>query len=357
MVLSKSAEKYLSCRDLWVITTYFNPGQDSHRLENYIQFADSLNRAAIQLTTVECAFGENPFDLSPTANVIQVRSKDILWQKERLLNLAVSQLPKEARKVAWIDADILFSNPSWAVDTSALLNEYQTVQLWTDAVRLPEGQHSPSGKEEVLHSIAVELSGDPSKIRKGGMTIHGHTGFAWAACRDLLDRYGLYDTGFAVGVDHFMAHAFWGDFDSPCMQVAMGTGILQDSFLRHSSAIPISWLRRVMPEQVKSRLAPWRHWRRDNEHFRDHFLNWGKAVYSIVQGQVGCTPGTVLHLWHSDKARLAPRQVRRVLHKHAFAPQKDLKIGANGCWEWARDESDLRRWFEDHAPLEHKIES
>jgi len=348
------AKEYHACTDLWVITTYFNPGRDVHRLENYMLFAESLKRSGIPLLSVECTFGEDAFELSPASDVIQVRSPDVLWQKERLLNLAVAQLPQEVSKVAWIDGDVLFSNPAWAVQTSALLDEFPVVQLWEQAVRLPKGTRYYTGKEKIWQSMASVLAHDQSKIRKGGLHIHGHTGFAWAARRDLWDRCGLYDTGFDVGADHLMAHAFWGDFDSPCMQAVISVGVMQNSPLRHNSSALLSWLQAIVPEATKSRLAPWRRWRQENERFQEHYLTWAQAVYAVVQGQVGVTPGTLLHLWHSNKTRLAPRRVRMGLHKHAFDPQVDLRINPTGCWEWASEKSELRSWVDKFEPLQHE---
>ena len=50
-----------------------------------------------------------------------------LWQKERMLNLAVARLPARCTKVAWIDADSFFTNERWVADTSALLDHQLVV--------------------------------------------------------------------------------------------------------------------------------------------------------------------------------------------------------------------------------------
>ena len=69
----------------------------------------SLLEAGINLITVECAFGAEPFELGPSPSVIQVRGRDVMGMKERLLNLAIERLPPHVTKVAWVDAD--FSAP------------------------------------------------------------------------------------------------------------------------------------------------------------------------------------------------------------------------------------------------------
>ncbi|WP_129677916.1 hypothetical protein [Candidatus Chloroploca sp. Khr17] len=119
------APAYTPCADLWCVTAYFNPAHYRTRPANYARFAAPLRAAGIPLLTVECAFGDDPFELPPGPDVIQVQARDVLWQKERLINLGVSHLPPQAQKVAWLDGDILFTNPDWAVETAALLDAVQ----------------------------------------------------------------------------------------------------------------------------------------------------------------------------------------------------------------------------------------
>ena len=55
--------------------------------------------------------------------LVQLRGGDVLWQKERLLNLGLKTLPDGCDKVAWIDGDVLFARPDWAAETARLLEE------------------------------------------------------------------------------------------------------------------------------------------------------------------------------------------------------------------------------------------
>ena len=87
-----AAAAYKPCTDLWVITCFFNPEGYQSRLDNYHIFRQLLDRSGIGCLTVECVFGDRPFVL-PEAGTLQVRSHAVLWQKERLLNLAITRLP------------------------------------------------------------------------------------------------------------------------------------------------------------------------------------------------------------------------------------------------------------------------
>ena len=68
--------------------------------------------------------------------MLQLRGTGVMWQKERLLNIAAARLPKSARKVGWFDADIVFKEPDWLERTSHALDRYAVVQPFSHAVRL-----------------------------------------------------------------------------------------------------------------------------------------------------------------------------------------------------------------------------
>ena len=133
---------YTSCTDLWCVTAYFNPQHYQTRRANYEWFADPIRAAGIPLLTVECAFGDDPFELPAGPDLLQVRAPHTLWQKERLINLGVASLPARAVKVAWLDGDICFANPDWAAQTAALLDQFPVVQPFTHATRLGQGEPS-----------------------------------------------------------------------------------------------------------------------------------------------------------------------------------------------------------------------
>ena len=331
------------CADLWCITAYFNPQRYQTRRDNYTCFAERLRESRVPLLTVECAVGDGPFDLPAGPNVIQVRSRDVLWQKERLLNLAVSRLPAHAARVVWLDNDILFSNPDWAVETARRLDEYSVVQPFDSCVRLPQGATQAAGDSRVMPGMAAVLAGDPSRLQSASLYTHGHTGFAWAAHRELLARCGLYDVGFDVGADHFMAHAFFGDWTGPCIQAITSAGALEGLARRQSRTALGRLSRRLIPQGWRRRLWPW-HWRRVNEPLRRHFVAWASRFHGAMAGKVGYTPGTILHLWHGDEPRRPPGPARAELFRHGFDPAVDLRIGASGCWEWAVDKPGLRAW-------------
>lgn len=187
---------------LWAVAAFFNPAGYANPLGNYRRFRQGLREQSVPLLAVELGFGSRPFDLAPDDAdlLVQIRGGDVLWQKERLLNLGISRLPENCDKVAWLDADILFDRPDWAVETARLLQEYVVVQPFLDRVRLGPGCPPADvealpvglGDGEVYYGMAYGVAAKGYRAL-GGYRRHGSTGLAWAARRDLLDKHGLYD--------------------------------------------------------------------------------------------------------------------------------------------------------------------
>jgi hypothetical protein len=305
-----AAERYKAAPDLAVITSYFNPEAYSTKRRNYERFIASMNRSGIAVTSIECAFGNSPFQLALGPNIIRVRSQSVLWQKERILNAAMRRLDSSVKKIAWIDADILFSNPDWAVETSRVLDSLPVVQPFSQSVRLPRGVLEFDGRGLIEQGFASCITKSPHAVTVGVWEQHGQTGFAWAARREIL-KYGLYDRAIAGGGDHLMAHAFVGDWESGCMaEVMLG-----------------------------------------NSPYRKDYERWCSSVYPLVRSRIGFVAGSALHLWHGMLANRQYRDRAGALTALGFNPAVDIRLGRNGCWEWASHNVSLQRWSRNYFSL------
>ena len=303
-----AATTYARADDVWLLTTYFNPVGYHTKRQNYQFFRDKIVNSNLNLFTIECAFGNDAFTLPAGPEVMQVRAKHLMWQKERLLNLAIHRLPRQCTKIVWLDCDTLFENAQWVVETSRLLDRYPVVQPFSTAIRLPPGGQDYCGNGDVWRSFGAVHAIDPQCVSAGDYDRHGETGFAWAVRRDVIAATGLYDACIVGGGDHVMAHAMCGDWTSPCMDRLLGL---------HT--------------------AGWR-----------HSLRWGQTFYPQVRGQIGHVPGAILHLWHGDGANRRYSLRHRELNSFAFDPEIDLRIGSTGCWEWANHKDAMHRWAADY---------
>ncbi|MDU8350996.1 hypothetical protein RYA05_03695 [Pseudomonas syringae pv. actinidiae] len=292
-------------KELIVITTYYNPMGYATRRKNYDLFMEDMKRANVTCITVECAFGNSPFELPASLDVIQVRAKTLLWQKERLLNLAASWLPKSCKYVAWLDCDILFENRNWAKDVVRVLETHKVAQLFESCIRLEKG-NVEGDTPDIAYSFSSVMNREPDVINAGRYDVHGHTGYGWAMRRDIFDEVGLYESAVSGSADHFMAHAIYGDYNF-CIQNA----------LKHD------------PRQIA------------------HLKEWGNRFYEMVRGSLGTVPGQIRHLWHGDTVNR-----RYFLRMHeitdlGFDPWSDLLIEPGQPIEWAEgmEKNGLKQYF------------
>jgi hypothetical protein len=335
---------YAPCDDLWIVTPYFNPCGYRSRRENYRAFAEQLRIAGLKLVTIECAFDDAAFELPSGPGVIQVRCRDILWQKERLFNLAVAALPAQARKVVCADGDILFENPAWAVETSRQLDVFPVVQPFARVIPLEPDGVAPGGAEPGQEGFACARGRRPGLPARGS---YGHTGYAWAFRRELLVQHGLYDAAIVGGGDLLVTHAMLGAWDH--RQVRGFFSDTMDDWSRRSLAgRMLRWGTKPLPGSmrnwVEASLVPGK----TLEDFRSHYLHWAQGFHHEVQGRVGWVAGEVRHLWHGRSERRG-RGLRYQGPKQAnFAPATDLRYNADGCWEWASDKPALHGWVRDY---------
>lgn len=306
--------------EFWGVTAVFGASVSERQLDNLETFARSVRRQGLPLLVVELALGDAPHRVPGTAadRILRLRAADVLWHKERLLNLGVRALPRTCRSVAWLDADVVFENDDWVAETRDRLASHPIVQPFETACWLGDGQDAPPeapaegvGEGRRLDGLAWTLARTTDRRRAlADYALHGHTGFAWAARRDLLARHGLYDRAVVGGGDVIIAHAFAADED----------------FLRGLNL----YSRELTPAE------------------RGAVARWGRAVATETGGRLGWTAGRVRHLFHGAAADRAYVERLRILRDAAFDPERDIAAGDDGVWRWASDKPDLHRRVRDY---------
>jgi hypothetical protein len=327
-MIIKPADKYRSCEEICVITSFFNPAFYHSKIKNYCRFRESFAGCGIPLYTVELAYDNQPFQLSELSNILQVRSSSPLWQKERLLNILLNDIPPKFRKIAWLDCDILFENANWANETSTALDHAMVVQpfeyviklppdkqtaninskLFEVAVRLPRNGVSNTSSGEVFVGFNRSLKDDYTTDKKKDWYYHGHTGYAWAARRDFLAEAGLYDVCLSGIADHLMAHAFTGNWDCQCV----------DMLIKSSDV------------------------------FKRHYFEWSRKAFSVVNASLDCVPGSILHLWHGKTENRNYFKRSLELMDMNFNPSEDLICDGSGLWLVGDQNSRLNEWSLDY---------
>jgi len=225
-----------------------------------------------------------------------------MWQKERLLNLLLENLHADVDAVAWVDADLIFQNHSWWRHALQRLDDVDVLQPFAHV--LNQVDNMDTAKPSFCWNVAADFSS--SKKRFEG---HGHTGYAWVARRDLIDKAGFYDACIAGGADHVIAHGFLGQLDSECVPPLLDSNGPQFKY----------------------------------------YAKWVETLGTLSNPfDIGFVDGIVEHLPHGTTHGRQYLSRNRLLRKTHFDPTKHLTRNSDGCWEWTAQAGRPRRVVEKY---------
>jgi hypothetical protein len=299
-----------SALQLYIITPVFNPFNFKSRYRLYAAFKIAMEKAGVKLFTVEMAFGNKPFVVTTAENPmnLQLRTNQVLWQKERLINLAAKKLfhyVPESRYIGWIDCDVDFSMPGWVEETLHRLTFLEVVQPFGSAVNLDPNEEAqwccPSSIRAFIDGRGFHQT-PPLPV---SYTYKGHPGLAWTMTRSAFERMGgLYDTCIAGSADTIMSNAIKGDW-SVYLPGKPSEGMIRS------------------------------------------MKTWAEKADAVVSGKIGYTPGSVLHHWHGHSEKRGYEKRWDVLSYHQFDPAVDVTTDGSGLLQWVgnkpRLEDDIRR--------------
>ena len=297
---------------LWVITTFFNPTKCQTKAKNYRDFYQHLT---VPLVTVELSF-DGHFELGQGDATILVRvtDGDVMWQRERLQNLAIEHVPTSVPYIAWLDCDVIFQDDRWNENACEALKTVPWLQLFSE-VWLLENRVLYSDDGSIFSKADVKPS--YMSARQKGIPCPSGQGRAWAARSDILRRHGFYDCSIIGGGDMQMIDAALGDFHMAGVVDRLNVG-------------PSVWT----PQQIA------------------HYLAWAKplrqSLLDCASQPVGCLDGRIHHLWHGTvKDR---RYCERFfdLAKFGFDPNVDLKLGPQGAWQWATPKHEMHQYVRNY---------
>lgn len=289
---------------LYVLCVIFNPRRFESRYRLYKQFAKYIEYSGAVLVTCEIAWDGRPFEVTQPHNKyhLQLRTDYEFWHKERGLNLALAHLKQihpEARKVAWIDADVQFSNVNWVQDTLFALDHYDVVQPYSQGINLNPKDEMMWKADSLFANYVKKLGYHQKPPKQVKYLSGGHPGLAWAATIKALDSLGgLLDICAAGSGDTHMANCLMGDYTlytSP-----------------HYS-----------PGLMKA------------------FKDWAEKCDRHIKRNIGFVHGICFHHWHGKSAQRGYEKRIGILCFHQFDPATDLVITDNGLYKWAGNKPEL----------------
>lgn len=289
----------------WVVTCYYNACRYQNRYNNYFAFWQHLRRQGVKLLTVELCASDAEAHLSAdyATKYVRVVAPDVLWAKERLLNLGIEQhLPPECTKVCWCDCDLLFKQDDWAWRCSDQLDRHRVVQPFSNAVFLAANETSENHRQfRPTASFAKVYAMDPVSAINTTAALSSSPGYVWAARRDVLARMGgLFDQSILGHGDVVAAEAFSHSVD-------------------RDGAVPAG----VDPVWNNGwSAALW-----------DAVRAWQARAAEVVDGDIGVVRGTVFHLWHGSQKNRAYKERGMLLAD--FRPADHLELDPDtGMWRW-----------------------
>jgi hypothetical protein len=171
---------------LYVIVPHFNPLKYASRDKlfrsciKHLCACSNVRVVAVEQHDPSVASLLSTLPSSPrVVSKLTFASSDILWYKENLINIAISEAHRlGATFVAWVDADVTFEDRTWAVKTLEALEVRDFVQPWSTAVHV-----GPKG--EALHTF-TSFASNYTRMRhyRAVSKMHPdywHPGLAWAA--------------------------------------------------------------------------------------------------------------------------------------------------------------------------------
>jgi len=298
---------------LWAITSYFNPVGYASRLHNYRIFRANL---APPLAAVELSLnGQFELRRDDAEIVVQIAGGDVLWQKERLLNVALGRLPADCDQVAWLDCDVIFAAQDWAERADHALREFHLIQLFRERCNLSRGARASSEDNSACDSISESVAykfaigkaqADDFRQSDAPLARNSTTGLAWAARRDLLEVHGLYDACILGSGDRAILCAAMGIFDYGVDAVGM------------------------RGRQI------------------EHYLVWAEPFSRAVGGRVSFVDGRVLHLWHGDLKNRRYALRHEALGRFGFDPFTDIVLDPSGCWRWNGSKAEMHEYVRSY---------
>ena len=205
----------------------------------------------------------------------------------------MQKLPDTIDLIAWLDCDLIFTNPLWAQHAFFALQRWPVVQLFDYVHWLgPDGEPCNwDGTNSVAAGLVNWVGQNPQQSHD---LRFGKPGYAWAARREVLMQCPPYDreivgggdTVFALGIYGWNDHAFmkWG---SPKMNASCSRFIDQ--------------------------------------------------LHPLMDGGVGYLESPISHLWHGNRDDRAYMTRRLALQRMGFDPLNDVEtVPSSGLLRWSK---------------------
>ena len=270
---------------LHVVITISNPCLYARR---YILLKEFVNRMELEETdvvvyVVELVYKKQRFIVTNPNNKrhLQIRTETPIWHKENMINLGVKHLlPPNWKAMAWVDSDIEFENPTWAMDTLKILNGTKDiVQIFSHCVDMNQDYETMNIFTSFGHQFVKQAQYTKKPLN------FWHPGYGWACTRKAFEKMGgVYDKAILGSGDNIM---------SLCLIQQGLTAINEDS----------------------------------TQDYKDSVLEFQNRVKQL---RLGYVPGVIRHHFHGSKKNRNYGERWKILLNHGFSPALHVEYAENG---------------------------
>lgn len=254
------------------ITTYFNFSESKKLKQNYINFRRKFR---YKIWTAELCLPHQQFFIDDSIK-FKIDYTQILWQKERALNLLLTYLPRSTDTIVWIDADIILHNRNILRDIDQTLGRFPVAQIFERVYEKSSNKshNNISFAKNYIENTTVEWPA---------------IGFGWAMRKEVLNN-GFFDLDIVGNGDNLQL---------------------------------LSWLG-LWDHQMISVLTP---------HLKKEYLLWAINSYNEVNGHIGCIKGDIEHMYHGTQANRRYWDRNSILINNQYNPNLDLDYDKNGLFK------------------------
>lgn len=278
---------------LHVIGVIQNAVRYHSRYRLFRQWAEEMAKTPnVVLHVIEATYGDRHPECKPANgeyNYHRVKTHSEIWLKENLINIGVKNLlPSDWKYMAWVDCDVHFRDPSWALNSIHQLQHYNIIQPWQSASDLDFHGNVMNTWTSFgsLCASGKQMYHDKTRINIGYE--YGHSGYAWCCNRYFYENVQkLADFNIVGAGDHLMAWA--------CLNKVEST----------------------MPKQISAG-------------YRKECEDWQRRAFFASAGIVGFTPGRIEHHWHGSKVKRYYWDRWKILLQNDYDPLTDISYDSQG---------------------------
>lgn len=180
--------------DMAICFVVFNPAQTKRILMNYFYSRSQCEIQGLPVFTLELVYeGRQP----EIPNAIHVTTNSYMFHKENMYRVLFQHIPKEYTKLAFLDADVMFKEPSWYDQASKLLDNYDIVQPYETAHWL-----------DLTYRKIMQSRQTVVVMPNKEWDVKYHPGFAWCMRREWFQEYGFFEYALSGGGDT-LSSAAW----------------------------------------------------------------------------------------------------------------------------------------------------